>query len=410
MKDGDDIEGAVELLDSAVLIERLRAARRGAGLTQQQAADRLGVGRTTLVAIEKGERSLRPEELVLLAGIYGRPVSELLREAPAPADFVTAFRLAPDKVEVADTVAAVRQLESLADDYLELERLSGAPQVRRYPSVADISGLPAREAGENLASAERNRLGLGDGPVLGLREVLEDDIGIRTFALPLASKVAGLFIWSPTHGPCVAINSGHPLERQRWSLAHEYAHFLAQRGHSEVTMLHGYQRTPAGERFADAFAEHFLMPTSGLRRRFQEIRQARSDLVTPADLLNLANRYQVSVEALVRRLENLGLVRPHTWGRLVDSGFRVREAQKLLELDSLQPDRDMFAVRYRNLAVGAFVQGEITEGQLARFMHVDRASVRAIVRHVSHRLALDEEGTTTDVELGPFDSLDAASG
>ncbi|MHB8290202.1 MAG: ImmA/IrrE family metallo-endopeptidase [Acidimicrobiales bacterium] len=395
---------------SEVLVDRLRAARRGAGLTQAEAAERLGIARTTLVAIEKGERQVRPEELVNLASIYGRPLNELLRTAPAPADFVSAFRLAPERIETADTVAAVRQLESLADDYVELERLTSATQVRRYPAVATIDGVSPREAGESLASGERNRLGLGDEPLLGLRDLLEDDVGMRIFALALPSKIVGLFIWSTTHGPCVGINAAHPLERQRWSLAHEYAHFLAQRTHTEVTLLQSYQRTPATERFADAFAEHFLMPASGLKRRFQEIRLSRPHGITPADLLNLADRYLVSAESMGRRLRNLGLIRPGTWEHLVDSGFRVREAQKLLDIDTLQPDAKMFPTRYRHFAVTAYLQGEITEGELAHFLRSDRASVRGLVRNLSHRIALDEDGVTRDVELEPLAPLDMASG
>lgn len=395
-------------LESETLLERLRAARRSAGLTQQGAAERLGVARTTLVAIEKGERQVRPDELVALAEIYGRPVNELLRQAPAPTDFVSAFRLAPDEAIDADQLAAaVRRLEDLADDYLELERVSGASQLRRYPAALDIAGLDALEAAESVASSERNRLGLGDGPVLGLRELLEDDIGMRIFAIALPAKIAGLFIWSPTHGPCVGLNAAHPMERQRWSLAHEYAHFLAQRSQTEVTVLHTHRRTPASERFADGFAQEFLMPQSGLKRRFAELRRSRSEGVTPADLLNLADRYQVSVEALVRTLESLGLIRHHTWDHLVDSGFRVREAKKLLDIDSLAPDAELFPVRYRNLAVSAFLQGELTEGQLARLMRTDRSSVRDLVKQLSHRVALDEDGMMSDAEVGDFESFHA---
>ena len=67
-------------------------------------------------------------------------------------------------------------------------------------------------------------------------------VGLRIFAVRLPSRVAGLFVNSAAYGACVAINSQHPFERQRWRRAHEYAHFLAQRSHSEVTVLHGYRR------------------------------------------------------------------------------------------------------------------------------------------------------------------------
>src|SRR5262245_4813748 len=58
---------------------RLRAAREETGLTQGQAAAEIGVSRPLLIAVEKGSREPTPAELVKLAEIYRRPLSELLR-------------------------------------------------------------------------------------------------------------------------------------------------------------------------------------------------------------------------------------------------------------------------------------------------------------------------------------------
>jgi len=394
-----------------VMLDRLRAARRARGLTQQDVANRLGFARTTVVAIEKGERPVKPQELIDLARIYDRPVNELLRTSQVPEDFVAQFRLRPgDEPQDDDLTQAVELLQALSDDYVELERLAGAPLPQRYPPEADVSSLPPNSAGESHASAERNRLGLGDAPVHHLRQLLESDVGLRIFALKLPSRVAGLFVTSTTYGACIAINVGHPGERQRWSLAHEYAHFLAQRSKTEVTVLHGYQRVPAPERFADAFAENFLLPASGVQRRFHEIRQSRREGVTPADLLHLADLYQVSLEALVRRLENLDLVKAHTWDRLVKAGSRVGEARHMLELAALPPDEDLLPLRYRYLAVEAYLDGEISEGQFARFLRTDRTSARQLAHQLSHRVGLDEHGTVSDFEMGPTDVLDAVCG
>ena len=61
----DDIElGGVP---SSELGRRLKDARAEAGKTQDQAAQYLGVARTTITAIEKGERRLRSGELLQLA-------------------------------------------------------------------------------------------------------------------------------------------------------------------------------------------------------------------------------------------------------------------------------------------------------------------------------------------------------
>lgn len=384
-----------------VNVERLRAARRAKGMTQEAAAAALGVARTTFVAIEKGSRRVQPAELLQLARLYEKQVGELLREAPMPENTFAQFRLRPglDDTVAGELSAAIELLQGLADDYAELERLTRSPLPQRYPPQADISALPPASAGESLATVERNRLGLGDAPVLQLRQLLESDVGLRIFSMKLPSSVAGLFVSSSQYGACIAINIDHPAERQRWSLAHEYAHFIAQRSRTEITQLHAYARVPAPEKFAETFAENFLMPSTGLKRRFDEIRQSRPGGITPADLLQLAALFQVSLEALVRRLETLGLLRPHTWDRLLKAGFRVGEAREMLELAAAEPDRDTLPLRFRYLAVEAHLNGELSEGQLARMLRVDRQQARRLVQDLSRRIGLDERGTARELDL-----------
>ena len=395
---------------SDVLLDRLRAARKAGGLTQQDVADQLNLARTTFVAIEKGERPISPTELVALAGVLKRPVSELLRAQPVPRDFVAHFRLRPEASNEDKALSeSVRLLQDLADDYVTLERFTGAPLPQRYPTETEVAANAPSEAGESLALGERNRLGLGDAPVHNLRQLLEADVGLRIFALSLPGTVAGLFVHSPEYGACIAINANHPAERQRWSLSHEYAHFLAHRSRTEITLLGKYQRVPAEERFADAFAESFLMPSSGLKRRFHELKQSRNGAVTPADLLNLADLFQVSLEALVLRLENLDLIRPHTWDRLLKAGFRVGEARQMLQLMALPPDTAMLPLRFRYLAVEAYLDGEISEGQFARFLRVDRASARRLAHRLASRVDVEDSGELAAVEIDALGPIEAAN-
>ena len=49
--------------------KRLRIAREAAKVTQADAADAAGVVRTTIVAIEKGQRRVRMDELQKLAAL-----------------------------------------------------------------------------------------------------------------------------------------------------------------------------------------------------------------------------------------------------------------------------------------------------------------------------------------------------
>ena len=385
----------VSLDELPSLLGRLRAARKASRLTQQDAAENLRMSRTTLVAIEQGKRRLRVQELMDLASLYGRSVNELLRPTPVSESFVARFRASTHKsLEEDHLESTITMLEQLADDYLELERITGGPIPQRYPPEVRVRGTSTSEAAESIASAERNRLGLGDGPVLELRKLLEVDVGIRIFAMgDLPPKIAGMFIYSPTYGACVGINANHPLERQRWSLAHEYAHFLAHRSHSEVTVLGGYQRSPAVERFADAFAENFLMPGMGIKRRFHEATQARDLGITPADLLALADLFQVSVSAMALRLENLGLNRGGSWDQLLYAGFKVGEARDILGITGPPPDADLLPVRFRYLATVAWLSGDITEGQVARLLRVDRTTARQLAAKLAPHTGLGNGDT-----------------
>lgn len=393
----------LESLDPRELGARLRAARNARGWTQQEAAEHLGVARTTMTAMEKGERRGRPEELIRLAGLYGRKLSELLRPGMPSESFTVQLRgaLPPEDSEGSELLPTIRELERLCDDYLELERVGSASLPQRYPPPYPIDGVDPEQGAEDVATAERNRLGLGEGPLLNLRSLLEHDVSLRIFYPVFPSRIAGMFAFTQEYGGVIAVNRSHPPERRRHSLAHEYGHFLTDRYHSEVTLLQGYERRPAGERFAEAFARAFLMPAAGLRRRFHEVSRQRGGRPTPGDVCRLAHLYFVSVEAMTRRLEELGLIPGGTWERLREQGFRVGEAQRLLGLAERPANEDLLPARYRYLAVEGWQRGELSEGQLAAFLRVDRLTARGIVQELGlERSSGDEAGADWGVNLG----------
>lgn len=125
-------------------------------------------------------------------------------------------------------------------------------------------------------------------------------------------KIAGLFGYSDELGGCIALNSRHPAERRRWSLAHEYGHFLATRFRADINYLSHAGGKSVAERFVDHFAKHFLMPTTGLNRAFSEMRLA-GQTITLASICTLASHFQISFQALVLRLEELKRIKAGTW-------------------------------------------------------------------------------------------------
>ena len=67
-----------------VLGARLREARDFLGLSQEEVARALGIPRTAMVAIEKGQRNVTGLELRRFARLYHRPVGWLLGEDTEP--------------------------------------------------------------------------------------------------------------------------------------------------------------------------------------------------------------------------------------------------------------------------------------------------------------------------------------
>jgi DNA-binding XRE family transcriptional regulator len=148
----------IETLHPRDLGARLREARTAGGWTQEQAAREIGAARTTMVAIEKGERPIRPDELIGLARLYSRKLSSLLRPGAPVEELATQLQrsLRPDAPE-AEVLPAIRELERLYDDYLELERLCGATVHRREPAMYSLEAVDPEQAAEDVATAERNR-------------------------------------------------------------------------------------------------------------------------------------------------------------------------------------------------------------------------------------------------------------
>jgi len=383
-------DNAMDTIEPGVLGERLANARRARRFTQAEVAEQLGIARTTLTAIEKGQRRPRNLELVQLAGLYGRQVEDLVHkdEPQSSPSFAVQFRRAR-QLHGDRALLDVDKFERLCRWYAELERNLGSPLPVRNTPDYDVSNTPPERAAEEIAYAERLRLGLGDGPLGDLWDVLESEYGLRVFCFAMAeSRISGMFVFIPDLGGCLAINANHPLERQRWTGCHELGHFLTERQRPEIAIDVHKHRGGRSELFADAFARHFLMPTGGLVRRFESIRRSKSDPVTPADVVVLSHMYGVSFQALTWRLEELKLLKAGTWDQLREVGFKPALAKKALGLEARE-QRDVLPTRYTTLAVQAFELGKLSEGQLARRLMRSRVEVRDLVAEVKEGLVSD---------------------
>ena len=374
-------------IDPRVLGKRIADSRRACGKTQEETAKHLGMSRPPYIGIEKGTRPATRGEVVALAGFFGRSVHELVRPDSPNIELEPHLRAALDANlgESEEVFSAIHQLHEFAVDYCELEKIVGARPFQNYPQEVQAPASRLADFAEDVAARERSRLHLGDGPVLELRQVLENNVGVRIFSVPTVSGIAGMYAFVPQLGYCILLNARHPQARQRWTLAHEYGHFLADRHKPGVDYTQYDERVPSGERFADAFAMCFLMPATGLRRQYFDVTNSRDDFQV-ADLCGMANYYAVSVQAMTLRLESLSLIRKGTWNLLSEQGFKPEHARKSLALVPRETSpMEPYPARYKYLAVLAFREEKISEGELAKFLRTDRVSARKIVLECGER-------------------------
>ncbi len=400
-------------IDPRIIGQRITQARKARGKTQEEVAEFLGYSRPTYIAIEKGERPAKSDEIIKLASFFGRKVNELVRPGEPVTDLQPHLRAVADKMKTGDQSklslnTAIDQMQALAEDYLELERMMNAPLRPSYPAevVLNLRIDPIEQA-EVAANQERNRLGLGDQPVINLRSTLEWDVGLRIFSTKdLPSNIAGMYAYSAEVGACILINRNHPPERRRVSMLHEYGHFLlsTDRYKPGIDYLTMPGRKPANERFAEAFALSFLMPTSSVRQKFQETVTTTGDFQV-ADLCRMKHFFFVSLEAMTLRVEQLGLIPKGTWESLKESGFAPRKAEAMLGLPPHSTDDSAVPERYELLAVHAYQREMIGDSDLAHYLRCDIATAREVANRTLTSREIEPSGEERSVKMDFSTSL-----
>ena len=285
---------------------RLRIARAAASLSLRDLSAQID-GLVTAQAIGKYERNEdMPRSGVLLALADALHVTEeyLLSDDELVLEGVE-FRKRPHttaREEAAIEASSIHLLERYlaVEDLLHLKSVDWEkPRSAPYP-VSEI-----RDA-EDAARSVREDWGLGNDPVSQLAELLEER-GIKVLSLAL-QNIDGLTakVRRKCHmaAKVIVVKRDAWSERKRFTLAHELGHMVidpvAGMGDGEI------------ERAAHRFAGAFLIPADTLRA---EMGSSRSS-VSIGELVGLKERFGVSIQAIVYRCKDLGILNQTAFERL----------------------------------------------------------------------------------------------
>lgn len=273
--------------------ERIKQARKAAGLPLRTLADRAGVTAMAISKYEAGKSTPSSGVLLSLAKALGvrteyffRPVKIELQEV----EYRKHSRL-PKK--------ALRKIEGditeQVERFIELEQLLPNGPVQPFKLPDNLSAtVSTLDAIENVAADLRDAWQLGVDPIPVLTDMLEER-GVKVFqsqAIPgdfdgMAAKVNGI--------PVVVVSSNAPGDRQRFTLAHELGHLVLNGRLAEEL-----DDEAASNRFAGAF----LAPAPEVRKELGD----RRNWLEPKELDVLKKAYGLSMQAWMHRALDLGIL------------------------------------------------------------------------------------------------------
>lgn len=391
--------------ESGTVATRLREARETAGLTQQQAADWLGIRRPGIAEIESGKRGVKTEELARLADLYGRSLRYFAVGELAPEDRIAGalFRAGQqDNLELRRQAASLsRRCRLVCDAEQKLGLRRNLTPVPQYTDERVINDQTLAQAhGAYVAYQERSRLGMGARAPLGDPWGIVEAAGLHVLALELSGEheIDGIFTRGHDGATCVGINVGKWIFRQVFTVVHEYGHALmdsdlqseicatAQAWKSDSSHLYANRELRANQ-----FAAVFLVPREALVWYFESRRklgrdrwgQQRAEGVTAVEVVRAQDHFGVSAEMLLWRLRNEDLITAAQRGEVIGELRRVGSQNIAKSLGYDWRARAQPFTRAHEIALDAYRKGHISLGIVAEIFGKDKEDILERLRELN---------------------------
>lgn len=284
-----------------LLAARIREARKRLDITQQELAARAGFeAHQTISQIESGEREVKAWELSRLASALHVDLFELV----APPE----RHLSPlPKVLWRDRPAKnTRELEARflerCSQYRKLEVAAGFDVLPSLPPAEVQSVQVSHQDAIRLAHTALETLALGSRPADSLIKTLENKYRVKVWYDDLSGGSAAAAIGD--FGPAILIRRTEPPWRRNFSAAHELFHLLTWVALPPELLIERPDLWQLAEKRANTFAANLLLPSDSITIEFQA--RVTDGQIRFSDLIELAREFEVSTEALLWRLANLG--------------------------------------------------------------------------------------------------------
>lgn len=291
--------------------EMLSLARESRGLSQSELADMLSVTQGKVSKYESGMLRVSDTDL-----------ERICRLLEYPAEF---FSQTDSLIGFGSTCTYHRKRQSLP--VKELRVIHAKINVIRLQLIKLLKSVDVGtsntfyrldadeyEGPDVVARLTRASWGLPLGPVRNLVNAIENAGGIVVQIDFGTDKIDAVSQWPGNVPPLFFVNKKLPVDRWRFSLAHELGHLIMHK-----------VPPPDAEEQADRFASEFLMPEREIAPELDGLNIAKAARLKPL--------WRVSMQAIIRRAKDTGMISERHYRTLnvqiSQEGFRKNEPMEL---------------------------------------------------------------------------------
>jgi Zn-dependent peptidase ImmA (M78 family)/DNA-binding XRE family transcriptional regulator len=282
----------------AIFAERFKSARLMRGFSLQDLANAMGgvLSRQALHRYEKGEVIPDSEKINLLSKALSVSADYFFRSTKVELGAIEYRKL--EKMPQKEAAIIREKTKEYLSRYLELEEILGLPN-QFEDHLKDFGVVNTWHDVNRAAQLLREKWNLGKGAIYNVVEILEDK-NIKVVKLDVDDDFDGLQTYVNQTIPVVAYNirKANKPDRIRFTLLHELAHLLLKFGEMSEKQK---------ETLCHQFAGAMLLPEETIKAELGEHRNKLS--VT--ELGNIKKQYGISMQALVLRAKDCGIVNEH---------------------------------------------------------------------------------------------------
>jgi Zn-dependent peptidase ImmA (M78 family)/DNA-binding XRE family transcriptional regulator len=270
---------------------KIKSARLIKGLGQEELAQTIGITKQMVSKYEKGLSMPSSAHLFQLADALQVNV-DFFFSAPQLELGTVNFRK--------KSAFGIRKQESLKEklqaeiaDYIEIEDLL---QVS-YSGIVEACSVEVRSIAEVEQAVVdiRHQWDIGLDPIHNIIQLLEDH-EIKVIEIDeTADAFDGLACLVNDNIPVIVVNKNFPVERKRFTLAHELGHLLLKIPDSEQSNI---------EKYCNRFAGAFLFQQSAIIKEFGVQRSP----ISLAELIEVQKKYGMSIQGIMYRLKDIGII------------------------------------------------------------------------------------------------------